>query len=122
MLADIGMKMGAARQLIYVTASKSQRKDHDLGFFSAAAKTFTSDAAKAIATDAVQLLGGAGYVIDHPVERMMHNAKIIQICEGTNQAQRLVLGRSLLNRGAEKVYEAHGTIDTIVVQTRVGGV
>ncbi|RBP66128.1 butyryl-CoA dehydrogenase/acyl-CoA dehydrogenase [Brevibacterium sanguinis] len=96
MLADMGMKLEAARQLTYAAAAKSERGDSDLSYFGAAAKAFASDAAMEITTDAVQLLGGAGYVVDHPVERMMRDAKITQIYEGTNQIQRLVMGRKLL--------------------------
>ena len=84
------------RQLTYVAAAKSERDDSDLGFFGAAAKAYASDVAMEVTTDAVQLLGGAGYVQDHPVERMMRDAKITQIYEGTNQVQRLVMGRKLL--------------------------
>jgi alkylation response protein AidB-like acyl-CoA dehydrogenase len=96
MLADMGMKVEAARQLTYVAASKSQRSDADLTYFGAAAKCFASDAAMAITTDAVQLLGGYGYTKDYPVERMMRDAKITQIYEGTNQVQRIVMARELL--------------------------
>ncbi len=96
MVADMGMKLEAARQLTYAAAAKSERNDDDLGYFGAAAKAFASDVAMEITTDAVQLLGGAGYVQDHPVERMMRDAKITQIYEGTNQIQRLVMGRKLL--------------------------
>ncbi len=96
MLADMAMELEAARQLVYAAAAKSQRDDSDLGFFGAAAKCFASDVAMKVTTDAVQLLGGAGYVADHPVERMMRDAKITQIYEGTNQIQRLVMARSLL--------------------------
>ena len=69
-----------------------------LTFASSAAKCFASDTAMAIPTDAVQLLGGYGYVRDYPVERMMRDAKITQIYEGTNQIQRVVLARQLLAR------------------------
>ena len=96
MLADLGMKLEAARQLTYAAAGKSQRGDADLTYFGAAAKCFASDAAMQITTDAVQLLGGYGYTRDYPVERMMRDAKITQIYEGTNQVQRLVMARSLL--------------------------
>src|SRR5699024_7231025 len=96
MLADMAMKLEAARQLTYAAAAKSERTDDDLGFFGAAAKCFASDAAMEITTDAVQLLGGAGYVKDFPVERMMRDAKITQIYEGTNQIQRMVMARQLL--------------------------
>jgi alkylation response protein AidB-like acyl-CoA dehydrogenase len=101
MLADMGMKLEAARQLTYAAAAKSDRavageKVDDLTFFSSACKCLASDAAMAITTDAVQLLGGYGYVNDYPVERMMRDAKITQIYEGTNQIQRLVMARQLL--------------------------
>jgi alkylation response protein AidB-like acyl-CoA dehydrogenase len=96
MLADMGMKLEAARQLTYVAAGKSERGDADLTYFGAAAKCFASDAAMEITTDAVQLLGGYGYTRDYPVERMMRDAKITQIYEGTNQVQRIVMARQLL--------------------------
>jgi alkylation response protein AidB-like acyl-CoA dehydrogenase len=96
MLADMAMKLEAARQMVYVAAAKSQRGDADLTFFGAAAKCFASDVAMQITTDAVQLLGGAGYVKDFPVERMMRDAKNTQIYEGTNQIQRVVMARQLL--------------------------
>ena len=96
MLADMGMKLEAARQLTYVAAGKSERGDADLPYFGAAAKCFASDAAMEITTDAVQLLGGYGYTRDFPVERMMRDAKITQIYEGTNQVQRIVMARHLL--------------------------
>ena len=96
MLADMGMKLEAARQLTYAAAAKSERGDADLAFFGAAAKCFASDVAMEITTDAVQLLGGYGYTKDFPVERMMRDAKITQIYEGTNQIQRIVMARQLL--------------------------
>lgn len=96
MLADMGMKLEAARQMVYVAAAKSERDDPDLSFFGAAAKCFASDVAMEITTDAVQLLGGYGYTRDFPVERMMRDAKITQIYEGTNQVQRIVMARQLL--------------------------
>ena len=97
MLADMGMKLEAARQLTYAAAAKSERGDADLTYFGAAAKCFASDVAMEITTDAVQLLGGYGYTHDYPVERMMRDAKITQIYEGTNQVQRVVMARQLLN-------------------------
>jgi alkylation response protein AidB-like acyl-CoA dehydrogenase len=96
MLADMAMKLEAARQLTYAAAGRSERGDADLTFFGAAAKCFASDAAMEITTDAVQLLGGYGYTRDFPVERMMRDAKITQIYEGTNQVQRIVMARQLL--------------------------
>ena len=96
LLADMAMKLEAARQMTYVAAAKSERDEPDLPFFGAAAKCYASDVAMAVTTDAVQLLGGYGYVKDYPVERMMRDAKITQIYEGTNQVQRVVMARQLL--------------------------
>ncbi|MFB7826923.1 acyl-CoA dehydrogenase family protein [Streptomyces hydrogenans] len=95
MLADMAMKLEAARQLTYAAAAKSERVDADLTFFGAAAKCFASDVAMEVTIDAVQLLGGYGYTRDYPVERMMRDAKITQIYEGTNQVQRIVMARNL---------------------------
>ena len=96
MLADMAMKLEAARQLVYSAAARSERGADDLTFFGAAAKCFASDVAMEITTDAVQLLGGSGYVKDWPAERYMRDAKITQIYEGTNQIQRLVMARQVL--------------------------
>jgi alkylation response protein AidB-like acyl-CoA dehydrogenase len=101
MLADMAMKLEAARQLTYHAAVLSDRamngeKADGLTFASSAAKCLASDTAMQVTTDAVQLLGGYGYVSDYPVERMMRDAKITQIYEGTNQIQRMVMARQLL--------------------------
>jgi alkylation response protein AidB-like acyl-CoA dehydrogenase len=101
MLADMAMKVEAARQLTYHAAALSEQamsgvRAPNLTFVSSACKTMASDAAMAVTTDAVQLLGGYGYVLDYPVERMMRDAKITQIYEGTNQIQRVVMARQLL--------------------------
>ncbi|WP_028659658.1 acyl-CoA dehydrogenase family protein [Nocardioides insulae] len=96
MLADMGMKVEAARQLTYAAAGRSERGDADLTFFGASAKCFASDVAMEVTTNAVQLLGGYGFTRDYPVERMMRDAKITQIYEGTNQVQRIVMARQLL--------------------------
>ena len=96
MIADMGMKIEAARQLTYAAAGRSERGDDDLTFFGAAAKAFASDTAMQVTVDAVQLLGGYGFTRDYPVERMMRDAKITQIYEGTNQVQRIVMARQLL--------------------------
>ncbi len=96
MIADMGMKVEAARQITYAAAGRSERGDKDLTFFGAAAKAFASDTAMQVTTDAVQLLGGYGFTRDYPVERMMRDAKITQIYEGTNQVQRIVMARQLL--------------------------
>jgi len=95
MLADMAMNIAAARQLTYAAAVKSERSESDLTFFSAAAKCFATDVAMTVTTDAVQVLGGYGYVSDYPVERMMRDAKLTQIYEGTNQVQRVVMARHL---------------------------
>src|ERR1700760_632721 len=103
MVADMAMKLEAARQLTYHAAIQSEQamngvKQPTLTFSSSAAKCFASDVAMDITTDAVQLLGGYGYVKDYPVERMMRDAKITQIYEGTNQIQRMVMARQILKR------------------------
>jgi alkylation response protein AidB-like acyl-CoA dehydrogenase len=103
MLADMAMKVEAARQLTYAAAARSERAMSgepapDLTFMSSACKCYASDVAMEVTTDAVQLLGGYGYVSDYPVERMMRDAKITQIYEGTNQIQRVVMARQLLQR------------------------
>jgi len=96
MLADMAMKTEAARQMVYVAAAKAERGAPDTTFASSAAKCFASDTAMSVTTDAVQLFGGYGYTRDFPVERMMRDAKITQIYEGTNQVQRMVMARQLL--------------------------
>ncbi|MGH3670609.1 MAG: acyl-CoA dehydrogenase [Pseudonocardiaceae bacterium] len=96
MLADMAMKTEAARQLVYLAAARAERGEGELGFISSASKCFASDVAMEVTTDAVQLFGGYGYTRDFPVERMMRDAKITQIYEGTNQIQRVVMARALL--------------------------
>jgi alkylation response protein AidB-like acyl-CoA dehydrogenase len=96
MLAEMGTKIEAARHLVYASAAASERGDKRAGFMASAAKTFASDTAMEVTTDAVQLFGGAGYTRDFPVERMMRDAKITQIYEGTNQIQKVVMARALL--------------------------
>ncbi|WP_078308696.1 MULTISPECIES: acyl-CoA dehydrogenase [unclassified Mycobacterium] len=96
MLADMAMKVEAARLLVYTAAARAERGEKSLGFISSASKCFASDVAMEVTTDAVQLFGGAGYTTDFPVERMMRDAKITQIYEGTNQIQRVVMTRALL--------------------------
>jgi alkylation response protein AidB-like acyl-CoA dehydrogenase len=96
MLADMEMKIEAARHLVYVAAAAGEQGRPDVTRVSASAKAFASDVAMQVTTDAVQLFGGAGYTQDFPVERMMRDAKITQIYEGTNQVQRMVIARSLL--------------------------
>ena len=96
MLADMAMKVEAARLMVYSAAARAERGEPALGFISSASKCFASDVAMEVTTDAVQLFGGAGYTQDFPVERMMRDAKITQIYEGTNQIQRVVMSRALL--------------------------
>jgi alkylation response protein AidB-like acyl-CoA dehydrogenase len=95
MLADMAMQTEAARTLVYQAAAKADRNDPDLTFFGAAAKCFASDVAMRVTTDAVQLLGGYGYIKEFPLERMMRDSKITQIYEGTNQILRVVIARQL---------------------------
>jgi alkylation response protein AidB-like acyl-CoA dehydrogenase len=96
MLADMAMKIEAARHLVYAAAGRAERDEPGLTVTSSAAKVFASDTAMSVTTDAVQLFGGAGYTRDFPVERMMRDAKITQIYEGTNQINRMVIARNLL--------------------------
>jgi alkylation response protein AidB-like acyl-CoA dehydrogenase len=94
LLADMGMKVEAARQLTYAAAGRSERGDKDLTFFGAAAKCFASDTAMQVTTDAVQVLGGYGYITEYEVERFYRDAKITEIYEGTSDIQLLVIARN----------------------------
>jgi alkylation response protein AidB-like acyl-CoA dehydrogenase len=94
-LADMETQCAAGRELLYQAAAKVDRGDADIGKYSAMAKLFCSDAAMRITVEAVQVLGGYGYVKEYPVERMMRDAKITQIYEGTNEIQRLVIARTM---------------------------
>lgn len=106
MFADMAMKVEASRALLYKAAAMidelgieergATRLPAEINQFSAMAKCFCSDTAMAVTTDAVQILGGYGYTRDYPVERMMRDAKITQIYEGTNQIQRVVIARNIL--------------------------
>src|SRR2546430_561876 len=96
MLADMATQIEAARHLVYLAATKVDERAPDLTKIAAMAKLFASDVAMKVTTDAVQVLGGYGYIKDYPVERMMRDAKITQIYEGTNQIQRVVIARHLL--------------------------
>src|SRR5260363_5395 len=98
MLADMAMRLEAARALTYSAADRSGRQTDDGSYFGAAAKCFASGTAMAGCTDAGQLLGGIGYSKDSAVERMFRDAKVTQIYEGTNQIQRIVIARQLFNR------------------------
>ena len=94
-LADMETRCAAARELLYRAAAKAERGERDLGKYSAMAKLFCSDVAMEVTVEAVQVLGGYGYVTDYPVERMMRDAKLTQIYEGTNEIQRVVIARAL---------------------------
>jgi len=94
-LADMETQCAAGRELLYQACAKIDRGDHDVGKYSAMAKLFCSDVAMQVTIEAIQVLGGYGYVKEYPVERMMRDAKITQIYEGTNEIQRLVIARTL---------------------------
>jgi len=94
-LADMQTKTAASRELLYKACALADRNDPGLGMYSSMAKLFCSDTAMEVTVEAVQTLGGYGYVTEYPVERMMRDAKITQIYEGTNEIQRLVIGRQL---------------------------
>ena len=96
MLADMETRIRAARLLAYDASREAEAAGPDMSLAGAAAKCFASDVAMAVTTDAVQILGGAGYTRDFPAERLMRDAKITQIYEGTNQIQRVVVARALL--------------------------
>jgi alkylation response protein AidB-like acyl-CoA dehydrogenase len=98
MLADMTMEIEAARLLVYRAASLVDAKDPRMTEFASMAKCYAGDVAMKVTTDAVQVLGGYGYMREYPVERMMRDAKITQIYEGTNQIQRVVIARNLLKR------------------------
>jgi alkylation response protein AidB-like acyl-CoA dehydrogenase len=96
LLADMATQIEAARLLVYECTQRYDAGLPDLTYRASLAKLFASDTAMRVTTDAVQILGGAGYVTDHPVERMMRDAKVTQIFEGTNQIQRLIIARHIL--------------------------
>lgn len=100
-LADMKMKIDAARLMIYTAAANAERgvaeNGERLGLMAAGSKAFASDVAMEVTVEAIQLLGGYGYTRDFPVERMMRDAKITQIYEGTNQVCRMVMGRQILS-------------------------
>jgi alkylation response protein AidB-like acyl-CoA dehydrogenase len=94
-LADMQTKTAAARELLYKACAMADRDDPQLALYSSMAKLFASDVAMAVTVEAVQVLGGYGYVTEYPVERMMRDAKITQIYEGTNEIQRVVIARQM---------------------------
>jgi alkylation response protein AidB-like acyl-CoA dehydrogenase len=98
LLADMAMQVEAARLLVYKAAAACDSQDPHLTYFASIAKAHASDTAMQVTTDAVQVLGGYGYMREYGVERMMRDAKITQIYEGTNQIQRLVIARQVLKQ------------------------
>jgi len=98
MLADMASQTEAARQLTYVACARVDDEDPNLAYWTSAAKLIAGDTAMRATTDAVQIFGGYGYITEYPVERMMRDAKITQLYEGTQQIQRLVIARRLLAR------------------------
>lgn len=98
MVADLHMQLTAARALTYEAAMQIDRGSHDTRLWGAMTKCFATDMAMKVCTDAVQLYGGAGYCSDAPVEKRMRDAKLLQIFEGTNQIQRMIIGRDLMPR------------------------
>jgi alkylation response protein AidB-like acyl-CoA dehydrogenase len=102
MLADMATQTEAARQLTYLSARAADKGSKDLPKVSAMSKLFATDVAMKVTTDVVQIFGGYGYMRDYPVEKMMRDAKILQIYEGTNQIQRNVIGQHLIKESASK--------------------
>jgi butyryl-CoA dehydrogenase len=102
MLADMATEIEAARALVYAVARYIDTKAKDVSKESAMAKVFATDVAMKVTVDAVQVMGGAGYMKEYPVEKMMRDAKILQIYEGTNQIQRNVIGQALIKESAMK--------------------
>ncbi|MFA5352777.1 MAG: acyl-CoA dehydrogenase family protein [Thermodesulfovibrionales bacterium] len=100
MLADMAMQIEAARALIYAVAKFVDSDAKDISKDSAIAKTFATDMAMKVTTDAVQVMGGAGYMKEYPVEKMMRDAKVLQIYEGTNQIQRNVIAQAIIKESA----------------------
>lgn len=96
MLADMAMQIEAARSLVLRVAAMAGKRERRLSAYAAMAKAFAGDVAMRVTTDAVQVMGGYGYIRDYPVEKYMRDAKIMQIYEGTNQIQRLVIADGIL--------------------------
>jgi butyryl-CoA dehydrogenase len=102
MLADMAAETEAARALVYSVARYMDSGAKDVSKESAMAKVFATDVAMRVTTNAVQVMGGSGYMREYPVEKMMRDAKILQIYEGTNQIQRNVIGQALIKEAAKK--------------------
>ena len=109
MLADMASQTEAARQLTYAAAAHVEAASVDLPYWTSAAKLIAGDNAMKVTSDAVQIFGGYGYITEYPVERMMRDAKITQLYEGTQQIQRLVIGRQLLRRAGVRERVRAGT-------------
>ena len=104
LMADMAMKVESARALVYRCADYMDGGAKDVSKLSAMAKCYASDVAMSVTTDAVQVLGGYGYMKEYPVEKMMRDAKITQIYEGTNQIQRDVIGKALIKEAAQGLF------------------
>ena len=104
LMADMAMKVESARALVYRCADYMDSGAKDVSKLSAMAKCYASDVAMSVTTDAVQVLGGYGYMKEYPVEKMMRDAKITQIYEGTNQIQRDVIGKALIKEAAQGLF------------------
>jgi butyryl-CoA dehydrogenase len=102
MIADMATEVEAARALTYLAARTADSNSKDLSKVSSMSKLFATDVAMRVTTDVVQIFGGYGYMRDYPVEKMMRDAKILQIYEGTNQIQRNVIGQHLIKEGASR--------------------
>jgi butyryl-CoA dehydrogenase len=102
MLADMATHIEAARALVYAAAKFIDTGAKDVSKESAMAKLFATDVAMKVTVDAVQVMGGSGYMKEYPVEKMMRDAKILQIYEGTNQIQRNVIGQALIKETANR--------------------
>ncbi len=100
-LADMATQIEAARSLVYSVARYIDSGAKDISKVSAMAKVFATDVAMKVTTDAVQVMGGAGYMREYPVEKMMRDAKILQIYEGTNQIQRNIIGQALIKEATK---------------------
>ena len=102
MLSDMAIEIEAARALVYSVARYIDSNAKDISKDSAIAKVFATDMAMRVTTNAVQVMGGSGYMREYPVEKMMRDAKILQIYEGTNQIQRNIIGQVLIKEAAKR--------------------
>jgi len=102
MLSDMATEIEAARALLYGVARYIDSGAKEISKESAMAKLFATDMAMRVTTNAVQVMGGSGYMREYPVEKMMRDAKILQIYEGTNQIQRNIIGQALIREAAKK--------------------